>query len=281
MKSNIISICCFFLALAQISAQSSQSTRLVFQPITLTGDSWKILPDVFQPRWQVAVTGSYFLNNPVEAQTFDGGGLGNIQQVVYSNPALFGQLFEALGGEFFIGNPSGHTGQGGFSQEQSPSLGLAIALRLAPRLQVEGGAALSRSEVGADFPVAVFSQQHGQPQTLQGSLNTELEHLRAQLGGTWFFGKSTFQPFLGAGFQFSKTAASTTQASMADVRFPVGEQRSVSALGAYGTAGVEVHPAFPLFFKAAFQVGTEKTHSPGGAETALHSSVLAGIGWRF
>jgi len=45
--------------------------------------------------------------------------------------------------------------------------------------------------------------------------------------------------------------------------------------------GVEVHPAFPLFFKIAFMMGTEKTPSPGGAETALRSSVLAGIGWRF
>ena len=281
MKSNIISICCFFLALAQISAQSSQSTRLVFQPITLTGGNAKILPAGFHPFWQVGLSGGVSLNNPVQAQAFDGGGLGKVQQQVYSDPALSEQLFEALGGEFFIGNPSSQTDQGSFSQSQSPSLGLTVALRLTPRLQVEGGAARSRSEVGGGFPVAVFSYQNGQPQTLQGSLNTELEHLRAQFGGAWFLGKSTFQPFLGVGVQFSKTAASTTQASIAGVDFPVSEQPSVSALGAYGTAGVEVHPAFPLFFKAAFQVGTEKTPSSGGTETALRSSVLAGVGWRF
>jgi len=146
---------------------------------------------------------------------------------------------------------------------------------------VEGGAARSRSEVGAGFPVAVFSHQNGQPQTLQGSLNTQLEHLRAQLGGAWFFGKSTFQPFVGAGVQFSKTTASVTQVNVVDVSFPVGQQPPARAFGAYGTAGVEVHPAFPLFFKIAFMMGTEKTPSPGGAETALRSSVLAGIGWRF
>ena len=281
MKSNIIFICCFFLALAQISAQSSQSTRLVFQSFDLTGGSWKILPDAFQPRWQVAVAGSYFLNNPVQAQAFDGGGLGNIQQAVYSNPALFGQLHEALGGEFFIGDPSGQTDQSGFSEKQSPSFGLTISLRISPRLQVEGGASRSRSEAGAEFPVAVFSQQNGLMQTLQGSLRTELEQLRAQLGGAWFFGEATFQPFLGAGVQFSRTAASVTQASVAGVDFPVGEQPSACAFGAYGTAGVEVHPAFPLFFRAAIHVGTEKTPSLGGDETVVRSGVLAGVGWRF
>jgi hypothetical protein len=284
MKSHILSICCFFITLAQLTAQSSQETRLVFQPITLTGQQAKTLfPATFRPQWQVGLAGGVSLNNPVQAQVLDGGGLSNIQQEIFSDPVLSGQLLEALGGDFFIGNPFGNKELVGISKNQSPSFGLAVSLRLKPRWQLEGGISASRSEVEGAFPVTVFSHQTGQPHTLQGGLYTKLTHQQVYLGSAWFLGHSTFQPFLCAGLQVSKMAAATTVANIAGVQFPVEEQPTVYAASPYGTAGVEVHPSIPLFFRATFTVGTGKIHSASkeGSETVLQTSIQAGIGWRF
>ncbi|MCF8245851.1 MAG: hypothetical protein K9J37_06725 [Saprospiraceae bacterium] len=284
MKSNIISVCCFFFSLAQIMAQSSQATRLVFQPMTLTGGNAKIIPAGFRPYFQLELTGGVFLNNPTDANQQAANGMGQLQNTVFSSPELFEQLFQKLGGEFFIGNFSDPSQPGKVFKNQSPSLGLNIGLRLLPHLKIEAGASRSSSEFGAAFPVVVFGQQNGQPQTLQGNLRTEQQHLLAQFGGAWFLGKSTFQPFLGAGVQYARTAASTMQAELADTRFPVAKNSAGCSFGAYGTAGVEVHPSFPLYCRAAVNVRTEKLPPTGeevGGDITLRPSVLAGIGWRF
>lgn len=182
-------------------------------------------------------------------EAFDGGGIDQLHQSLFSNPALLEQLFEKLGGEFFIGSFSAPGTLGDFRQEEDLYKGISAGIRLSPHWQLEGALGLYQSRITTGFPVTAFQPETPEPYSFSGQLSTELRNTEASLGASYFLCTGTVRPFAGLGLHFSGAKPGETEATIEGITFPLETVATFHSFGPYLTGGIAWQPAGPFLLR--------------------------------
>ncbi len=203
-----------------------------------------------------------------------------MQNHIYSDPSTFQNLVESLGGEFVIGGLSGEATPAFEAPKTTRSIGLGGQVNFSSSWMAEASFSKANGEASAQFPVTIFEGFTGQPKTVVGLLQLQMEWLRYALGGGYRSGSGTFRPFATGGVQFLKTKTSNAQGHIDDILLPPGLHTDTSqfSIGAYGRAGMEIHTNTGLYFSTSMTGAFEK-----GQEGAMHfvPGIRVGAGWQF
>lgn len=183
--------------------------------------------------------------------SYDGGGIEQLHHSIYSDPALLEQLFEKLGGEFFIGTFSAPASLEDFRQERGLYKGISGGLLLSPRWQVEGSLGFHQSRITARFPLTAFSPETYEPYSLEGKVSTETTYTEAGLGAAYNFAAGAVRPFAGLGLHYSGARPGVTQAHIAGVAIDMEQQEAFHAFGPYLSGGLSWNPAGPLLLRVS------------------------------
>ncbi len=241
--------------------------------LPLTGANAKIIQAVHQPR--INIGGAY---------TFPLGGVADqniefaaLQHAAFA-PGTFEQLFEKLGGEFFIGNPSGQPTQtAGLSGRAEAMPGLRLGVRLGTRFELRATAQHFRAEWSGEFPVLVlpqFSQDYQQPKTLLGNVNTSLSAVLVDIGSAFFIGNGVINPYLEGGVRGQFPMQMESGAEIAGVSLPLETEPVGASFSPFGGAGVRC-----VFLKNGF---VEADCSFGKLASGDYQPAIGiGVGWGF
>lgn len=197
-----------------------------------------------------------------------------LQQAAFA-PGIHEQLFEQLGGEFIIGNPSG---QQGHTVQQPGKLnimpGLQVGLRIGHRLDIHANAQYYKAEWSGAFPVTVFPQNHPAPNLLNGTIVTSTSGLIIELGSSLFITRGAVQPHVKAGIRSLTPLDQDVSASIDGIVFSPKTVQTKQSFSPFGGAGLQVRLGKHVFA----DIGGTYGKLPGGR---LAASLNAGIGWYF
>lgn len=247
--------------------------QTVWNRIPLTGSEAKIISVVRQPRFNVNFTGTFPVGN-VAPQNVQ---LSSLQNAAHA-PEMIEQLFEKLGGEFFIGNLSGQQQQ---SIEMNGSMsampGLGLGMRLDRRFEIRTGLEQFRSEWSGQFPVTVFPHEQGQsvpPKTLQGNVHASASGFLLNIETAFFITAGNVRPYVSGGVRGQFPIQTDSGAEIAGVSLPLSIEPVGTSFSPYAGAGVQWN-----FWKNAFlDAGCTFGQLPGGG---YRPAGAVGIGWRF
>ncbi len=208
--------------------------------------------------------------------SYDGGGIEQLHQSIYSDPALLEQLFNKLGGEFFIGTFSAPATLGDFRQERGLYKGISGGLLLSPRWQVEGSLGFHQSRITARFPLTAFSPETYEPYSLEGKVSTETRHTEAGLGAAYNFAAGALRPFAGLGLHYSAARPGATQAHIAGVAIDMEQQEAFHAFSPYLSGGLSWKAAGPLLLRVSGKAFAAK--SAPSEKNSLRGMLAIGLG---
>ena len=269
---NLFSFNAFSAALLLVAALPTVG-QTPWSHLPLTGANAKIIPAVHQPRINIGLTGG-----------FSPGGVAdqNIEFVALQNaafaPGTFEQLFEKLGGEFFIGNPPSQPAQTvGLTGRAQAMPGLRLGVRLGSRFELRAAAQHFRAEWSGEFPVLVlpqFSQDYQQPKTLMGNVSTSLSAVLVDIGGAFYIGNGVIKPFLEGGARGQFPMQTESSAEIAGVSLPLETEQAGTSFSPFGGAGLQC-----VFLKNGFvEAGCSFGKLSGGDYQPV---VGIGVGWGF
>ncbi len=182
-------LCVCFLSLYTIGI-AAQSP---WERINLTGYEAKIIR--INPRFHIGIQGQFPLNRP-DALQVDGPAL---QQELLT-PEVFENLFETLGGEFFIGEFTGPiTQEFSLKGRLQPMPGLTAGFRMGKHMELQTGLSLFRVNWSGSFPYSVIPADGQPPFTEQGKLTATSEGVITDLALAAYFTETAFRPFVRAG----------------------------------------------------------------------------------
>ncbi len=237
-----------------------------------------------RPRYAIEIYGNqYFTPSEVTQRHLDRLYKTTVDHI-YSDPTTFQNLVESLNGEFVIGDLSGETKPVFEEPKNTRAIGLGGQINLTDRWMLEASVNRAKSEANARFPVTVFSDFTSEPTTLEGLLSIHLTWLRYALGGGYRAGQGTMRPFATGGIQFTKLSTSGGEIQIDDIILPKGLHTDISqfSIGAYGTAGVEIHTGSGLYFTTCMTGAWEKQKGGSLEEaTVFVPGVRIGAGWWF
>ena len=198
-----------------------------------------------------------------------------LAEAVFSNPQLFEQLFEALGGEFAFGDMSGHIPDIAMSGSSQIIPGLGIGLGFCSGLEIGLSIHSFQTEWKGTFPYTVFPGGTGRAQRYEGSLSASASGLLGDVQARYYLPGRVVRPYLGGGARGQWVLRSSSSAEMAGVALPF-ELNPVSSntFSVYGDAGLRLN----LGRNAFVQAGAAYAKVPG-ADYAVMGEV--GLGWRF
>ena len=248
-------------------------SQTVWNRIPLTGSGAKIITVVREPRFNVRLTGTFPMGD-ISPQNIQSAAL---QNAAYA-PETLGQLFEKLGGEFFLGSPSGQNQQSIEMSGQMRALpGVGLGIRLGRRFEFRAGLEQFRSEWSGQFPVIVFPHEQGQPvppKTLQGSIHASASGVLINLETAFFITGGSIRPYLSGGIRGQFPMNMDSGAEIAGVSLPLEIEPVETSFSPFAAAGVQWN-----FWKNAFlDAGCSFGQWPGGD---YGPAAEAGIGWRF
>jgi hypothetical protein len=263
-----------FITALSWAAASSVSGQTVWNNIPLTGAEAKIISAARQPRFNVSLTGAFPLGG-ISPQNIP---LATLQNAAFS-PETAGQLFEKLGGQFFIGNPSGQHAQTVELAGQTQAMpGLRLGVRVGSRFEISAAAQHFQSEWSGKFPVMVLSYQQeppAQPKTLQSSVSASVSGVLLDVETVFFVsGRGIVRPYLKGGARGQFPMQTESRAEIAGVVLPLEIEPVETSFSPFGGAGASWH-----FWKNAFvDAGCVFGKIPGGDYAP---ALEASIGWGF
>jgi anaerobic selenocysteine-containing dehydrogenase len=163
-------------------------------------------------------------------------------QSAVTNPAVFEQLIERLGGEFFVGYPDGTLPENVQTNTQANVLpGLRVGLRLGKRFELQLGTSHYRQSWEGTFPVTVnpFNSTTGNAQVIDGTVKRNQSGLMAEADLAWFAAVRAVRPYLRAGVRADMVLDDAVNAQLAGVPL-VMPQPEIPAIGyaPFGGAGI-------------------------------------------
>lgn len=199
-------------------------------------------------------------------------------ETVFHAPGIFEQIMERLGGEFSIGDLSGHTTQNfGMRGTTKAMPGLRLGYRLGNRLELRAGGHYFQTKWSGNFPVVVFPNEQNPsmpPQTLQGTLAASSSGILAETDLAYFFTAGTIRPFVNAGIRGQFPTQNESGATLAGVAMPLETTPLGSSYSPFGGAGLRVE-----FLKNGFlDANASYAKMPGGGYAP---SASLNAGWRF
>ncbi|MCB0706108.1 MAG: outer membrane beta-barrel protein [Saprospiraceae bacterium] len=208
--------------------------------------------------------------------------LGDLEKQIFTDPGTFEKLFESLGGEFFLGD---------FSEAPKPLnpqattswiWGFGSNYSITPNFSVAGSLHFAHHELHAVFPVTIFNSTNGEMQSTMGQLNARVATMRGRIGGQYTLGQGLVRPFAGVGIQYTRAAVQDVNALLSGVPFDSELEVLTKSLGAYGTAGIEVHPTKLISFRVSAFTGSEKMETGSKQlETVWAPGLSIGAGLKF
>lgn len=245
----------FFNLLWSLSLLSSPAIgQTVWNNLPLTGANAKIIPAAAPSRFHLSFTGAFLLGG-VSPQNID---VAKFQNAAVS-PGTFEQLFEKLGGEFFMGSPSGQPGPAIELSGQTQMMpGLRVGLRLGKRFEICAGSQYFQSKWSGEFPVLVFphfNQEQPQPKTLQGHANASVSGILANIETAFFLTNGAVQPYLKAGIRGQFSMQHEQGADIAGVSLPIEAAPTKTRFSPFGSAGVRGCFLKNVFAEAGFSFG--------------------------
>jgi len=256
-----------------LTAALSVIAQTPWNHLLLTGANAKIIPAIHQPRINIGLTGAFPLGS-VADQNIE---FAALQNAAFA-PGTFEQLFEKLGGEFFIGNPSSQPTQTvGLTGRTQAMPGLRLGVRLGNRFELRAAAQHFRAEWSGEFPVFVFpqfSQDYAQPKTLMGRVNASLSAILLDVGGAFFIGNGAIKPYLEGGVRGLLPTQTESGAEIAGVSLPLETEQAGTSFSPFGGAGLRC-----VFLKNGFvEAGCSFGKLSGGDYQPV---VGVGVGWGF
>lgn len=247
-KSHYISILLTAGAFCPLFGQIS------WNQLPLTGAEAKIISVVRQPKFSAGLTVSFPLGH-VAGQNIPISGL---QNAAFS-PETATQLFERLGGQFFIGTPSAQ-------QEKQVTLngraeilpGIQLGFRPGSRLEIRAGAQHFQYQWAGVFPVTVFPQQQEHPvppETIHGTANASSSGLVLNVETAFYITRGVARPYISGGVRGLFPGESDSHAAIAGVDIPLKTGPVKTSISAVGSVGIRWHFWKNAFFDAGCSFG--------------------------
>ena len=237
-----------------------------------------------RPRYAVEIYGSQYFTPSDMTQRHLDRLYKTMVDHVYTDPTTFKNLAEMLNGEFAFGGLAGEAKPVFEAPKNTRAIGLGGQINLTENWMLEASINRAKSEASARFPVTVFGGYTGETSTLEGFLRLQLTWLRYALGGGYRAGQGTVRPFTTCGIQFTKTNIAGSEGRIGDILLPPGLHTDTSqfSIGAYGTAGMEIHTGSGLYFTTCLTGAWEKQKGGSLEEaTVFVPGVRVGAGWQF
>lgn len=254
-------------------AFSSLYGQAVWNNLPLTGAEAKIIAGAKSPRFSASLTYNFSLGS-VSSQNIP---VADVQSAAFT-PGAVEQLFEQLGGQFFIGNPSGQPSESVEMSGQMQAMpGLRLGVRAGSRFEIRAGAQHFKSEWSGEFPVFVvanFPHEPSQPKTLQGSANASASGMLLDVETVFFVGgRGVVRPYVKGGARGQFPLQSESAAEIAGVSLPLEIEPMATEFSPFGGAGARLN-----FLKNAFvEAGLTYAKSAG----RYSAEVGVGLGWQF
>lgn len=196
-------------------------------------------------------------------------------QTAASSPGLHEQLFEKLGGEFFVGPVSGQQGAVlTLTGRASPMPGIQLGFRISRRFECQAGVRHFRSQWSGEFPVSVLPVDHSKPKTEKGMANTSASGLSAEAGGAFFITTGNVRPMIRGGVRALVNIQSESEISIGGIPVPVDWKTARSSVSLYAGAGIRLNLGKHLLLEALLSWA----ELPGGDHSVVPG---LGFGWRF
>jgi hypothetical protein len=215
---------------------------------------------------------------PAPSPLMQGPGLPDqLNDAVFADPALFEQLMERLGGEFFIGDPDAATFPGvemGGENRLIPGLGLGVGFCFGLELGLRLG--WFQTSWSGYFPYTVFPFSAGEPTVMQGVLSASASGLLGDAQARYYLPGRVLRPYIGGGVRGQWALSQSSSADMAGVALPF-ETTAMPApiFSVFGDAGLRLN----LGRNAYVQAGASYAKGPGSENYGVMGE--AGLGWRF
>lgn len=129
-------------------------------------------------------------------------------------PGTFEQLYETLGGEFFIGQTAGAASpQSVILRGDRPICpGITVGLRHKKRFEANLGTQYVTITQTGQFPVVVFGSDASQNKILAGTITRKTNQMFVQVNARFFLGNKAVQPFIKGGLSGWLLLRSDTEA---------------------------------------------------------------------
>lgn len=213
------------------------------------------LPQPYKPGHAVAVSGGYTLRQSEElAPLLPQEALKG----VYENEEIFGQLFERLGGEFFVGELTDYqvVSNPGLAIEGGISFGL---------WQIRLRGMLSTGQISGRFPI--ISGSTIREAQLGGKASADWQTYGGSIGIRRFFKSGNFTPFAEGGLTAGTTRTDKLQLEIAELPvYSLPNEINQSHLGAYFRSGVHFGITKVLFLEASAEVEFRSTIMDQGTD---------------
>mgnify|MGYP001296069760 CR=1 FL=1 len=180
-------------------------------------------------------------------QLFGEETMQHLNESVYADAKIFEQLFERLGGEFFIG---GFTAKPALeNQEQTAGVlaGLGAQYRFHQNWSAEAGFEFEKSNISATFPVAVADFESGITKQTEGRLSGNLKNTNIRLGANFCAGGGKVQLVAGAAAVLNFYSATPLEAAIQNVKWEAGQNAGGFKAGVRGSLGAAFYPTRHLY----------------------------------
>ena len=273
MKNNILvlSLLCFFSL--QLFGQNTFSSN------SLLGPEYKLILVENNPKFSLQIEFGKIFPGQKGIESYNGGGMDTLLQTMYTTPGLFEQLYESLGGEFFIGSFTEAPKFENFTQENGNYLGFSGTYRFGDHFEATFQFSAYQTNVAASFPVVIFDNSSFETTSSEGKISTDLKSNSIQVLGKYFPLTGKIQPFVGAGLAYTSTKSGVTKAQIHEVIFELQNNPSSQSLGGVIDVGVVVI----LYKNVQLQLSSKmfSVKAPDGKGMVWNKTLSAGLGCRF
>lgn len=245
----------------------------VWDNILLADNDAKIISGFQRPHFGIALTSNVSFVSTA-SQYF---GIEQIKQAAFS-PGTAEQLFEKIGGEFFIGNFSDPSAQNvKLSGAANLTPGLRLDIDVGRRVEFRTGIQYYKARWSGTFPVFVlphFQSDPTQPQYFQGVVNASLSAVLLDMEAVFFVAMGKFRPYAKAGIRRGFSVENSIRAELAGVPLSLEFNILESKFSAFAGSGLRWLFGKKLFLESGFSFGKR----PGdGYQLAAE----ANFGWKF
>jgi hypothetical protein len=262
-----------FINALMLAAMLPAFSQSAWSRIPLTGAQAKILTTANTPKFSISLSAAFPLSG-ISTQNLE---IAALQNAAFA-PGTVEQLFEKLGGEFTLYNPSSQKQETiEMSGKTSPMPSLRLGFLLGNRFEIRASGQYFKSEWTGEFPVFVaanFPHQPSQSKTLQGSANASASGMLLDVESVFFIaGRGVVQPYMKGGLRGQFLQQSESGAEIAGVSLPLEIEPLTTEFSPFGGAGAR----WNFSKNASLEAGISYAKSAGRYSGELN----AGLGWRF
>ena len=175
--------------------------------------------------YYVSLSGGYLFPQTPGDGIFGNDIMARLGENIYSNPTLFEQIYQSLGGEFLIGNTSGAFQTGPVAMSNNAQWGLGAGRYMGRHCLVSVSYQQRSHTFSATFPVMVIAHggPNAQPSTRQvaGTLTAPVQFRSVGIQNTWLIGRNQLQPYAGAGLSWQWMQQGDATAAVGGVEVPL------------------------------------------------------------